>query len=162
MNFHDFFMKSWWNFMIFHNFQTKFYWSTRIQALLGSLRWSFLLSIGLHLLRIIMVPSLLLVVVVLVLLLTWSWCTVIAISMHFSVFRVALFQQRSFTVFLLILNIRNTMSLLWWATWHIPTELFLMYCKNFNIIIHLHRSLLLHLIIVVLIIIDWVSLTSIC
>ena len=120
-----------------------------IQTFLRFLCRSFLFSVDLF--RMVVVPSLFLIIVVLI---VWIG------SAHFSIFRVTLFEERSFTIFLLILNVRNTMTLLWRATRHVLTKLFLLHGKNLDVIIHLYRSLLLHVIIVLLFIIYGIPLVS--
>lgn len=82
----------------------------------------------------------------------------------FSIFRVTLLEEWSFAVFLLILDIRNSMALLRRTTWHISTKLLLLHSQDFNVIIHLYWCLL-HLVVRIIIlplIVDRVSLTTIC
>lgn len=57
------------------------------------------------------------------------------------------------------------MSLLWRATRHVVTKLLLLYSKHFDIVIHLYRCLLLHVVVRIVclgIVIYWISLFSTC
>ena len=85
-----------------------------IETLLRLLRRPLLLSV--NLLRMIVIAALLVIVVVLAILIIVIiiavTVAVIAHHAHFSIFRVALFEQRSLAIFLLILNVGNAVPLL--------------------------------------------------